>query len=128
MVRTKRSSPAAANAIKLAELGFAVPQVIAHRLSRMALAGATPSPRDRREFTGMVVEKQVAFAQAWAAMFTETVRWQQTFALSLTTATSPKQHIGNARRAGTRIAAGGLAPIHRKAAANAKRLGLGKLR
>jgi hypothetical protein len=30
------------------ELAMAVPQVMAHRLTRMALAGATPSARDRR--------------------------------------------------------------------------------
>jgi hypothetical protein len=29
------------------ELGAAVPQVIAHRVARMAIAGASPSARDR---------------------------------------------------------------------------------
>lgn len=64
MVRRARKPAAATTAIKLAELSLASPQVIAHRVTRMALAGASPSKRDRTEFTGMVVEKQLAFAQA----------------------------------------------------------------
>src|SRR2546427_799414 len=42
--------------------------LVAHRLTRMAMAGANPSARDRREFTRMVSEKQTAFQQSWAAM------------------------------------------------------------
>ena len=118
-------------AAKSVELAFAVPQVVAHRMARMALAGATPSQGDRREFNKMVSEKQAAFSQAWIAMTSETFRVNQSIAASL---------FGNflfpfagAKSSGTKLsrkmqsAAGsiigkGLAPIHRTAVANAKRL------
>ena len=129
MVRkSKRTPPATATAVKLAELGFAAPQVIAHRLTRMALAGTTISARDRKEFSGMVMEKQTAVAQAWMGMFAEGVRLQQQFALSLFTGATPRQHAARAKSAASRIASTGLAPFHRKAVANAKRLARTKLR
>ena len=55
-------------AILANELAISVPQVVAHRMARMALAGSPLSARDRREFTGMVNEKLVAFWQSWFAM------------------------------------------------------------
>jgi len=58
MLKAKRSRSAPA-LIKLAELGVAAPQVVSHRLTRMALAGPALNARDRKEFTGMVVEKQL---------------------------------------------------------------------
>ena len=64
MTRKKRSTASTRSAVQLAELAWAAPQVVAHRLGRMAQAGPILSDRDRREFTGMVVEKQLAFAQA----------------------------------------------------------------
>ena len=36
--------------IKAAELAFAVPQVVAHRVTRMAIAGPSLSERDQKEF------------------------------------------------------------------------------
>ena len=126
--KSKRTRQATSTAVKLAELGLAAPQVIAHRLTRMALAGPTISARDRKEFTGMVQEKQAAVAQAWTAMFEEGVRLQQQFALSLLTGATPKQHAARAKSAASRIASTGLAPFHRKAVANAKRLARTKLR
>jgi hypothetical protein len=128
VMKSKRKRQGTATAVKLAELGLAAPQVIAHRVLRMALAGPTMTARDRKEFTGMVAEKQTAFAQAWMGMFAEGVRLQQQLALSLWTAATPRQHAARARSAGSRIAAAGLAPIHRKAVANAKRLARTKLR
>jgi|SRR6516162_5564144 hypothetical protein len=128
VMKSKRKPRNAATAVKLAELGFAAPQVIAHRLTRMALAGPRISARDRKEFTGMVLEKQAAVAQAWLGMFAEGVRFQQQFALSLLTAATPRIHAARARTATSRIASAGLAPIHRKAVANAKRLARTKLR
>jgi len=59
VMKSTRKRQGNATALKLAGLGFAAPQVIAHRLTRMALAGPTMSARDRKEFTGMVVEKHV---------------------------------------------------------------------
>jgi hypothetical protein len=128
VTKLKRKRGATGAAVKLAELGFAAPQVIAHRLTRMALAGPTLNARDRREFNGMVTEKQAALAQAWAGMFAEGVRLQQHSALSLLTGATPQMHAAQAKSAASRIASAGLAPIHRKAVANAKRLARTKLR
>lgn len=124
-------------AAKSVELALAVPQVIAHRLARMALAGASPSERDRREFSKMVAEKQTAFSQAWMAMATEAFRANQSIAASLfgsfmfprpmsrssTSGITRKIH-----KAANSIMDKGLSPIHRTAVANAKRLGKSKTR
>jgi hypothetical protein len=128
VIKSTRTPRASSTAVKLAELGFAAPQVIAHRLTRMTLAGPTISARDRKEFTGMVREKQDAVAQAWLGMFAEGVRLQQQFAVSLLTGAKPSQHAARAKSAASRIASTGLAPFHRKAVANAKRLARTKLR
>src|ERR1700729_3841989 len=54
--------------VKYAELAVAVPQVVAHRLMRAALAGPIMSERDRKEFQRMFYEKQVAYVQASSEM------------------------------------------------------------
>lgn len=100
---------------KSMELGFAVPQVMAHRLTRMALAGPILSERDRREFTGMVLEKPAAFAQGWFGAWMKFVQQQWAFAASLWTAMFA---VGNAA----------MAPVHRKAVGNARRLARTRLR
>jgi hypothetical protein len=128
VMKSKRKQRGSSTAVKLVELGIAAPQVIAHRLTRMALAGPTLSARDRREFAGMVTEKQTALAQAWMGMFAEGVRLQQQFALSLFSGLTPPQHAARAKSAAARIASAGLAPFHRKAVANAKRLARRNLR
>jgi len=76
----------------------------------------------------MVREKQAAVAQAWMGMFAEGVRLQQQLALSLFTGATPSQHVARAKSAASRMASTGLAPFHRKAVANAKRLARTKLR
>ena len=63
--RPRKTPPLARQA---AELAVAVPQVIAHRLTRLALAGPAPSARDRQEFRRMGAEKAAAFAESWNAM------------------------------------------------------------
>jgi hypothetical protein len=128
MVKARRTTRAARNATQMAELGLAVPVVMAHRLGRMALAGPHPGARDRREFAAMVVEKQVAFGQAWMALLAESLRWQQGLALSLLTGASPREHATRAASAMARLAGSGLAPVHSKAVANARRLARTKLR
>lgn len=122
MARSKRSPGPARTAVQLAELGLAAPQVIAHRLTRLALAGPAWNARDRKEFTGMVIEKQMAFGQAWLAMLAEMVRWQQSVALAFLAGASPQSHRATARNAAHRMIGSGIAPVHRKAVANAKRL------
>src|SRR5690349_9060378 len=102
-IKSKREPPTATAAMKLTKLAVAAPQVIAHRLTRMALAGPTPSERDCQEFTGMGMEKQAVAAQAWMAMFAEGVRFQQQFALSLLSLATPQQHAARAKRATSRV-------------------------
>jgi hypothetical protein len=79
-------------------LAFAAPEVVAHRFLRSWAAGASPSLRDVREFQLMWLEKYAAFYESWNAMFL--AMW----------------------RANPGIVAAGLRPIHRRAAANARRL------
>ncbi len=117
VTRSRKTGSRSSNQTKLAQIGMAVPQVMAHRLTRLALAGPVLSPRDRKEFTGMVMEKQLAFSQAWMAMAMETWRMQQAWATAWFTGQVP-----SLTSAANRIAAKGLAPVHRKAVSNAKRL------
>lgn len=122
---------------KTSELSLAAPQVIAHRLARMARADTWSWSGDRDELFGIVAEKQVAFAQSWLAMLTEVASIYQRLALSALSATAWPWPPSNARlAAGARqaqksaiaVAAKGLAPVHRKAVANAKRLARTRLR
>jgi hypothetical protein len=121
----------------LGELALAAPLVATQRLSRLAAGGPVYSARDRREFAGMVEEKQVAFFQSWMAMSMETMRIQQQMwlawvrplmwpTLSAWSRTAPvpqwsPDHL-------LRIAGMGLGPVHRKALANARRLSGSRLR
>ena len=76
MSSRRRASPVPF--LKATQFAWAVPQVIAHRLARMAVAGPVPSRRDRTEFLRMGTEKAAAFAESWNAMATEAFRVQQT--------------------------------------------------
>ena len=67
-ITTRRTRKSKSVAVKSMELAIAVPQVVAHRVTRLALAGPKPSERDRNEFQMMVIEKQAAFVQAWNNM------------------------------------------------------------
>jgi hypothetical protein len=130
-VSIRRNRNAAALALKATELGVAAPLVIAHRLTRMALAGHPPSIRDQREFSLMSAEKVAAFYESWNAMFTQSIRIQQDIAASIWrsfwshglnahfTAKPPKFDLPHAT---LRIVSKGLGPVHRRAVANAKRL------
>ena len=124
MKRPRRSRRSSAS--HLVDLGIAAPQVVAHRLARMAAAGGTLSARDRREFTGMVLEKQTAFAQGWIAMWVEAALVQQQFLLACLSGTP--WTATQALRAGAhweQVLVRGLAPLRNKAVANARRLGRG---
>jgi hypothetical protein len=105
------------------ELAIAVPQVMAHRLTRMALAGAQPNARDRREFHGMAQEKMVAMWESWFAMGWAMAQASQKAWLALLQG-STRLPVFDAQR----ILAQGLAPVHRKATANARRLARTPLR
>jgi hypothetical protein len=113
------------------DLALVVPQVIAHRVARLAQAGTVPSVRDRREFQRMGDEKVAAFTEAWLAMAQQGWRANQEIGMAMMRAWNPL-------RWGTRSSAAplralqsaalsvidkGMAPVHRRAVANAKRLG-----
>ena len=132
--RTRAKSSLAQQA---AELALAVPQVVAHRMTRMALAGPHPSPRDRKEFARMVAEKNDAFGEAWQAMALHGARAQQALGASLFASflaiargrrPSPARSVAQLQHAAFGVLGKGLAPVHRKAVANARRLARTKLR
>lgn len=118
------------------ELMLAAPQVVAHRLGRMAVAGHKPSAKDQREFHRMGAEKLAAFGEAWQAMALQMLKSNQKIAASMMRSAWPAR----AARGGgpvaplTQAAAAwqqatldvlgqGIRPVHRRAVANAKRLG-----
>ena len=104
------------------ELAVAVPQVVAHRLTRMALAGANPNARDRREFHAMGQEKLAAFWQSWFAMGWAMVEASQlAWVALLQGARMPALDVHG-------ILSRGLAPVHRRATSNARRLARTRLR
>jgi hypothetical protein len=118
------------------ELLLAAPQVVAHRLGRMAVAGPKPSAKDQREFHRMGVEKLAAFGEAWQAMTLQMLKSNQQIATSMMRSAWPAR----AARGGSKVApltraaaawqqaaldvlGQGIRPVHRRAVANAKRLG-----
>ena len=122
---------------KAAELAFAVPQVVAHRVTRMAIAGQSVSERDRKEFQRMGAEKTTAFIESWNAMTMQAIHANQALAASFFRSFwSPSlkgwPSIGavaaQLNSAALGVLGKGMAPVHRKAIANAKRLARTKLR
>ena len=120
---------AGARARKAAELGFAVPWVMGHRLARLAVAGPLPSARDREEFQLMGTEKIVAFTEAWFA--TSVAMWQANLALGssmlymMAVPGSAGSYLWPSRQWQSAMIEAldrGFAPIHRTATANARRL------
>lgn len=114
-----------------AELAWAAPQVIAHRTARMLAAGATPNARDTAEFTRMFAEKTTAFSQAWIASWAALAWAPYKVAMELLRTGSGLARGGTMdlepywrawRRQGWGIAGSGIAPVHRVAVANARRL------
>jgi hypothetical protein len=134
----RRRRPPASLSAKTAELALAVPQVVAHRLLRMAHAGPHLSARDRKEFARMIAEKNSAFGESWNAMALQALQSQRAFAAALalaatptrSTRASPAAHAlaTQLQRATLAVIGKGLAPVHRRAVANAKRLARTRLR
>jgi len=114
--RARRSRSLAAQSI---QLGLAVPQVLAHRFARM----------DPVEFQRMGTEKLAAFGEAWSAMAIQGLLEQQKLALSLVQSfwfpwMRPRSSMARQLSdAGMSILGSGMAPVTRRAVANAKRLG-----
>lgn len=132
--RTRKSKSVAAKSM---ELAMAVPQVVAHRVTRMALAGPKLSDRDRKEFHTMVYEKHEAFARAWGDMAMQAFRANQALTASVLrsffTPFSFKKPPGasvvaQVQNASIGVLSKGLAPVRRKAVSNARRLARTKLR
>ena len=117
--------------IQAAEVAVAAPQVVTHRLARMALAGPNPSPGDRREFARMGTEKIAAFYESWNAMFAQALRVQQhAWESSLRAMWFPWVHnpleaarqVQQFQSAALGILGKGMAPVRKRAVGNAKRL------
>lgn len=128
-MKTRRRSSSHRLAAQAVELSLAAPQVVAHRVTRMARAGAAPSAADRREFTRMGAEKVAAFWQSWFAMGQSA--WQQQWQLwaglwswpvARGTGRRTPAAAGRLAEAASRVLAAGLAPVHGRAVSNAKRL------
>ena len=122
---------------QLSSLSITTPQVIAHRVSRMASASPVLSARDRREFTGMVVEKQVAFARSVQNMRLAGAKVNQELLVAWSRAMIQPQWLKPAagsrlarqvNQSGLSVLSEALAPIERKASANARRLSRRKKR
>lgn len=123
-------------AAQATELSMAVPQVMAHRLTRMALAGHALSERDRVEFDLMSSEKSAAFLESWQAMAVQSMRANQVLSMSFFRAfwspsITEKLSMGNMtaqmQNATIGVLGKGIAPVHQRAVANAKRLSRTKL-
>jgi hypothetical protein len=133
-----RRRPPASLSTKTAELALAVPQVVAHRLLRMAHAGPHLSARDRKEFARMIAEKNSAFGESWNAMALQALQSHRTFAAALALAATPPRSTragpaahalaAQLQEAALAVIGKGLAPVHRRAVANAKRLARTRLR
>jgi hypothetical protein len=128
--RSKGASSSSQFASKSAELAVAAPQVVAHRLVRMAIAGAMPNKRDRDEFSLMHAEKYAAFNESWAAMGAQAWLSQQTLAAAVWKSMLSPLFMGHGvssfnqqvRSATADILSKGIEPVHKRAIANAKRL------
>ncbi|MET0518627.1 MAG: polyhydroxyalkanoate granule-associated phasin [Burkholderiaceae bacterium] len=132
----QRNRNAASLAAKSAELAWAAPQVVAHRLAAMSAAGSRPSARDLKEMQTMASEKVLAFSQSWQAIGWELLRLQQAQSMRVLAALATGRPLTSLRpptaaqalSASMAILGKGLAPVHRKAVANAKRLSGSKSR
>lgn len=132
--RTRKTQSIVTQAV---ELAFAVPQVVAHRVTRMAVAGPTPSARDQKEFQRMGAEKMAAFGESWNAMTVQALHAHQALAASffrafwspsLKNRPSVSAVAAQVQNATLAVLSKGMAPVHRTAVANAKRLARAKLR
>ena len=116
------------------ELSMAAPQVVAQRLTRMAMAGINPSQGDHDEMMLMGSEKLLAFQKSWMAMWHQAWHSQMALAESLTRGSlalasghnahddHPAQVLMQMPTAAAKVLSAGLAPVHDQTMANARRL------
>jgi hypothetical protein len=128
---TRRNRSAHRLARQSTALALAAPQVIALRVARMAAHGMAPGVRDRQELARMGTEKLVAFTASWQAMAFEVMRVQQSLWLAYARSFAQPLPLGpaaltaaatRAQAAGLAVLSAGMAPVHRRAVANARRL------
>jgi len=134
-MKTSRRSAPRRLARQTADLSLAAPLVVAQRMTRFAQAGARPRHSDRREFAQMGSEKLIAFTQGWYAMWVEYSRvqlqlWHQFFSPTLFQqpfrAASMPSALPLLFTWPASVLSAGLAPVHRKAVSNARRLSRGR--
>lgn len=134
---TQPKNPNSSVARQSSELANASAQVVAHRMTRMALAGPLPSARDRKEFKRMVDEKHLAFGESWLAMIGHatlsqvalgSTAWRSLCYPWLGGGATPAVMASQIQLASIAMIQKGLEPMHRKAVANAKRLAKTPLR
>ena len=127
----RRDRRSEALAWQVFDLAHAASQVFAHRMTRMALAGASPTRRDRNEFYLMGAEKFAAFYESWNAMLVEMLRAQLKLSLSAApffwlpwaaTTRPGRRALARSQQAALGILGKGVAPVRRRAVANARRL------
>jgi hypothetical protein len=113
-------------------MAVAAPQVMAQRVTRMALSGNLPSARNRKEFDLMSTEKLAAIQESWLAMVWHTALAQQQFTREMLCSAvalgfgNPWQAMSllgpGLTRAGLNVLGHGMEPMHRRTMANARRL------
>jgi hypothetical protein len=97
-------------------------------MARIALAGAAPPAREREELLRMTTEKVSAFYESWNGMILAVWRANVQLLLSSAAWSRPwgSANRGRSRRIVQRTAvdilASGVAPLHRRVVANARRL------
>ena len=118
---------ASASWMKMWQLATVAPMVIGYRLTGMALAGAKPTARDRREVARMGQEKVDAWYEAVQATGVRLLEAN----LALTTlvlrqawgaAPAPSGLADSVTRLTSDLLADTLAPYHRRVLANGRRL------
>lgn len=120
-----------------AELFTAAPRVVAHRVARAAQAKNPPSARDQREFQLMGAEKFAAFGEAWQAMALQMLKAQAQLAASMwqggwvsawpswamRSFSASNPWTATWQSTALDVLNQGIAPVRRRARANARRLG-----
>jgi hypothetical protein len=122
--RTKRVSR------QVTELYSAVPQVVAQRMALLAAPMLRPGINPWQESVRMSSEKVSAFNESWLAMWSQALRSQREMALASVRNWGPPnwgmqsvdQSVKAMQSAALGVVGQGLAPVHRRAVANAKRL------
>ena len=109
-------------------LAWAVPQVIAQRLTRMALAGPNPSAKDQHEFYTMGAEKVWAFYESWWAMSLAVAEKNQHMLMSMFMTpwkmTNPSSFLSSEKlqKDALDVMNKGMTPVRKRAVSNARRL------